>query len=70
MDGGFSSMSGERPENIPIAHSSDLQVTADWRALRADMLQRNYSCSVHTTTGKTVPNDRKTDYNFVHNILG
>ena len=27
-------LSGERPENIPIAHNSDLQVTVDWRALR------------------------------------
>jgi PAS domain S-box-containing protein len=27
-------LSGERPENIPIAHDSDLQVHADWRALQ------------------------------------
>ena len=27
-------LSGEHPENIPIAHNSDLQVTVDWRALR------------------------------------
>ena len=27
-------LSGERPENIAIAHNSDLQVTVDWRALR------------------------------------
>ena len=26
-------LSGERPENIPIAHNSGLQVTVDWRAL-------------------------------------
>jgi PAS domain S-box-containing protein len=27
-------LSGERPDNIPIAHNSDLQVRVDWRALR------------------------------------
>ena len=27
-------LSGERPENIPIAHDSDLQVEVDWRALQ------------------------------------
>jgi PAS domain S-box-containing protein len=27
-------LSGERPENIPIAHDSDLQVHVDWRALQ------------------------------------
>ena len=26
-------LSSERPENLPIAHNSDLQVTVDWRAL-------------------------------------
>jgi PAS domain S-box-containing protein len=27
-------LSGERPENIPIVHDSDLQVRVDWRALQ------------------------------------
>ncbi len=27
-------LSGERPENIPIAHDSDLQIDVDWRALQ------------------------------------
>lgn len=27
-------LQGERPDDIPIAHDSDLQVTVDWRALR------------------------------------
>jgi PAS domain S-box-containing protein len=27
-------LSGERPEDIPLAHNTDLQVTVDWRALR------------------------------------
>ena len=27
-------LSGERPDNIPVAHTSDLQVRVDWRALQ------------------------------------
>jgi PAS domain S-box-containing protein len=36
LDGGIVArvLSGERPENIPIVHDSDLQVHVDWRALQ------------------------------------